>query len=150
MALQFGSLALAEQFDEQVTVITINRPERHNAVDVTTARAMEGAIDSFEAEPHSRVAILRGVGSSFSAGQDLKAAAVGCHRAAWRVASWVYGIRSRSSPQLIAAVEGHALAGGLELCVACDLIVAGEDTMMGIPEAPKTLVAVGGGLFRLP
>jgi enoyl-CoA hydratase len=106
-------------------------------------------MDAFEADGHARVAILTGAGSAFSAGQDLKAAAVGDFgRTERRGGFGVLG--QRPSKPLIAAVEGHALAGGFELCLACDLIVASTETTMGLPEAAKALVAVGGGLFRLP
>ncbi|MGG7102443.1 crotonase/enoyl-CoA hydratase family protein [Rhodococcus sp. 24CO] len=149
MGTDSAPLVLTEKVGEYITVITINRPERRNAVDGATARAMEAAIDSFEEDSESRVAILRGAGSAFSAGQDLKAAAVGDFGATERRGG--FGVsKVRPTKPLIAAVEGHALAGGFELCLACDLVVASTDTTMGIPEAAKALVALGGGLFRLP
>ncbi|OYD70352.1 crotonase/enoyl-CoA hydratase family protein [Rhodococcus sp. OK302] len=149
MAPEAGPLVLSEQIDHHITVITINRPERRNSFDGATAKAMEEAMDAFESDSDSRVAIIRGAGSSFSAGQDLKAAALGDFGTTERRGA--FGVMGqRPSKPLIAAVEGHALAGGFELCLACDLIVASNDATMGIPEAAKALVAVGGGLFRLP
>jgi enoyl-CoA hydratase len=149
MAPESAPLVLVDQVDEHITVITINRPERRNAFDGATARAMEEAIDGFDADDNARVAILRGAGSAFSAGQDLKAAATGDFGTTDRRGG--FGLMAqRPSKPLIAAVEGHALAGGFELCLACDLVVASTESTMGIPEAAKALVAVGGGLFRLP
>jgi enoyl-CoA hydratase len=110
---------------------------------------MEAAIDRFEADPELFVAIVTGAGGTFSAGQDLKAAARGDMGVAKRRGGFGIMALPPTKP-IIAAVEGHALAGGLELCLACDLIVAARDARMGIPEARHNLVAVGGGLFRLP
>ncbi|MEU6559867.1 crotonase/enoyl-CoA hydratase family protein [Nocardia nova] len=140
---------VSERIDEHITLITINRPERRNAVDGATARALEAAMDAFEADPTARVGILTGAGSAFCAGQDLKAAAEGDMGRTDRRGG--FGMMAvRPNKPLIAAVEGHALAGGFELCLACDLIVASTETRMGLPEAAKALVAIGGGLFRLP
>jgi enoyl-CoA hydratase len=137
------------KLDGRVLLITINREERRNAFDGATARAMEKVIDEFEADDDLRVAVITGAGPTFSAGQDLKAAAVGDMGASERRGGFGVMAQPPNKP-LIAAVEGDALAGGLELCLACDLIVATEATRMGIPEAARALVAIGGGLFRLP
>jgi enoyl-CoA hydratase len=134
---------------EGVVVITINRPERRNAVDGATAKAIEAAVDGFEADPQLRVAVLTGAGGVFCAGQDLKAAVVGDLGVTKRRGGFGFMALPPNKP-VIAAVEGHALAGGLELCLACDLIVSSESATMGLPEAAKALVALGGGLFRLP
>jgi enoyl-CoA hydratase len=135
--------------DGQALVITINRPERRNAFDGATARAMEAAIDDFEAEDSLRVAVITGAGPTFSAGQDLKSAAVGDLGIGQRRGG--FGIMAQPPRKpVIAAVEGDALAGGLELCLACDLIVATQTTRMGLPESARALLAIGGGLFRLP
>ncbi|WP_201931805.1 crotonase/enoyl-CoA hydratase family protein [Nocardioides donggukensis] len=133
----------------QALLITIDRPERRNAFDGATARALEAAIDEYEADDELRVAVLTGAGPTFSAGQDLKAAAVGDMGASERRGGFGVMAVPPEKP-LIAAVEGDALAGGLELCLACDLVVATDATRMGIPEAARALVAMGGGLFRLP
>lgn len=135
--------------DDRVLLITINRAERRNAFDGATARALEAVIDDFEADDTLRVAIITGAGPSFSAGQDLKAAAVGDMGVSARRGGFGVMAKPPAKP-LIAAVEGDALAGGFELCLACDLIVATEATRMGLPEAARALVAIGGGLFRLP
>lgn len=133
----------------QVLLITINRPERRNAFDGATARALEAVIDEYEADDDLLVAVLTGAGPTFSAGQDLKAAAVGDMGTSERRGGFGVMAVPPKKP-LIAAVEGDALAGGLELCLACDLVVATDVTRMGIPEAARALVAMGGGLFRLP
>jgi enoyl-CoA hydratase len=132
-----------------VLIITINRPEARNAFDGATARAMEAALDQFDADPELRVAIVTGAGKAFSSGQDLKSAARGDMGFTKRRGG--FGIMAVPPEKpIIAAVEGAAVAGGLELCLSCDLIVAARDARMGIPEARHNLVAVGGALFRLP
>jgi enoyl-CoA hydratase/carnithine racemase len=133
----------------KILIITINRPEARNAFDGATAARMEKAIDAFEADPELRVAIVTGAGRAFSAGQDLKAAARGDFGATRRRGGFGIMAMPPAKP-IVAAVEGHAAAGGLELCLACDLIVAARDARMGIPEVRHNLVAVGGALFRLP
>lgn len=138
-----------EKLKDHLLLIRINRPHRRNAFDGATARAMEGAIDRFEEEDEWRCAIITGTPEAFSAGQDLIAAAHGDMGASQKRGGFGIMAQPPSKP-IIAAVEGHALAGGLELCLACDLIVASRTATMGIPEAAKSLVAVGGGLFRLP
>ena len=132
-----------------VLLVTINRPEARNSFDGATAAAMEAAMDRFEEDPELRVGIITGAGQVFSAGQDLKAAARGDMGATRRRGGFGIMAQPPNKP-LIAAVEGHAVAGGLELCLSCDLIVAARDARMGIPEARHNLVAVGGALFRLP
>ena len=131
-----------------VTVITINRPERRNAVDLATAELLEQAVDRFEADPDARVAVITGAGGSFSAGMDLKAAAAG--EFAMTERGGPLGITSRPLRKpFIAAVEGHALAGGCELALVADLIVAATDSQFGLPEPKRGLVAAAGGVLRL-
>jgi enoyl-CoA hydratase len=142
-------LILTERPEPGVLVITINRPQRRNAFDGATSRALEEVIDQYEADRELRCAILTGADGMFSAGQDLKALATGDFGHTERRGG--FGIMARPPVKpIIAAVEGHALAGGLELCLSCDLIVAAENATMGLPEASRSLVALGGGLFRLP
>lgn len=143
-----SELILVERI-EHVAVITINRPQRRNAFDLATAQAMEAAVDDFEADPQLRVAVLTGAGGTFSAGQDMKAAARGEIARTERRGGCGIMLEPPSKP-VIAAVEGHALGGGLELCLACDLIVAARGAAMGLPEAARAVPAMGGGLFRLP
>ena len=138
-----------ERIGEHILVIRIDRPHRRNAFDGATARAMEAAIDAYEEDDSLRCAIITGSDVVFSSGQDLIAAAYNDMGASARRGG--FGIMSMPPTKpVIAAVEGHALAGGLELCLACDLIVSSRTATMGIPEAARSLVAVGGGLFRLP
>lgn len=131
-----------------VTVIRLNRPEVRNAVDLATARALERAIDAFDADPDARVAVLTGAGPVFCAGMDLKAAARGEYPIT--EGRGLLGLTARPPRKpLIAAVEGAALAGGCELALAADLIVAAEDSLFGIPEVKRGLVAAAGGVLRL-
>jgi enoyl-CoA hydratase len=132
-----------------ILIITINRPEARNAFDGATAAKMEAAIDEFETTPELRVAIITGAGKAFSAGQDLKAAARGDMGGTKKRGGFGIMAMPPTKP-VIAAVEGHAVAGGLELCLSCDLIVAARDARMGVPEVRHNLVAIGGALFRLP
>jgi len=138
-----------ERIDEHIFLIRIDRPHRRNAFDGATARAMEATLDEYEADKTLRCAIVTGSDIVFSSGQDLIAAAHGDMGVSKKRGG--FGIMAvPPTKPIIAAVEGHALAGGLELCLSCDLIVSSRTATMGIPEAARSLVAVGGGLFRLP
>ncbi len=131
-----------------VAVITLNRPERRNAVDLATAELLEQVVDLVEADPAVRVAVITGAGGSFCAGMDLKAAAQGQFPVTER--GGPLGITSRRiETPLIAAVEGHALAGGCELALVSHLVVASREAQFGIPEPKRGLVAAAGGVLRL-
>ncbi|MFE6860782.1 crotonase/enoyl-CoA hydratase family protein [Nocardia sp. NPDC057668] len=131
-----------------VMIITINRPHARNAIDLATALGIERAIDAYEADPGARIAILTGAGGYFSAGMDLKAASRG--EVPITEKRGILGLVALPPRKpLIAAVEGPALAGGCELALCADLIVAAADSMFGIPEVKRGLVAVGGGVLRL-
>jgi len=137
--------------DGHVVVITLNRPEAKNAVNGEVARGIEAAIDQLEADDALWVGILTHVGDVFCAGADLKAINAG-HAAELSTerggfAGFVQ--RTRTKPVIVAA-EGPALAGGCELALAADLIVASSASRFGLPEVKRSLVAAGGGLFRLP
>ncbi|WP_024793695.1 crotonase/enoyl-CoA hydratase family protein [Tomitella biformata] len=143
-----GQEPLTVEWDGPLCVITLNRPEVRNAVDLALALAIEKAIDSFEADPQGRVAILRGAGGDFCTGMDLKAAAAG--QFPLTAGRGLLGLTARPPAKpIIAAVDGYALAGGCELALACDLIVAAEDASFGLPEAKRGLVAAAGGVLRL-
>ncbi|HVW28143.1 MAG TPA: crotonase/enoyl-CoA hydratase family protein [Polyangiaceae bacterium] len=132
-----------------VLVITLNRPQAKNAFDAALSEALSAALDRFEASREQRVAVLTGAGGSFSAGMDLKALLKG--ERSFTKTRGGFGILAKPPDKpLIAAVEGHAVAGGFELALACDLVVAAEDAKFGLPEVKRGLVAVGGALFRLP
>ncbi|MFD6355017.1 crotonase/enoyl-CoA hydratase family protein [Nocardia tengchongensis] len=131
-----------------IMIITINRPHVRNAINLATALGLERAIDAYEADPNARIAILTGAGGYFSAGMDLKAAARG--EVPVTEKRGILGIVSQPPRKpLIAAVEGPALAGGCELALTADMIVAASNSTFGIPEAKRGLVAVGGGVLRL-
>lgn len=128
-------------------LITINRPDARNAVNLAVAQGLADAMDELDDSPELSVAVLTGSGGNFSAGMDLKAFAAG---------EFPYiqgrGLGFTEKPPvkpLIAAVEGFALAGGTELVLATDLIVASRTATFGIPEVKRGLVAGGGGLLRL-
>lgn len=131
-------------------VIKINRPEARNAVNGAVAQGIEDAIDKIEADDSVWVGILTGEPPVFCAGADLKEInsgnAAGLTTAKGGFAGLVQ--RERSKP-LIAAVDGPALAGGTEIVLACDLVVASTTATFGIPEVKRSLVAGAGGLFRL-
>jgi enoyl-CoA hydratase len=131
-----------------VLVVTINRPQARNAFDAASAEALEAAADRIDAEDDIFVAVITGAGGHFSAGADLKAAARG-ERAATRRGGFGWFARPPRKP-VIAAVEGYAVGGGFELALSCDLIVAGATAQFGLPEVRHNVVAIGGGLFRLP
>jgi enoyl-CoA hydratase len=131
-------------------VITINRPEARNAVNGAVAQGIEDAIDKVEADDGVWVGILTGVPPVFSAGADLKEINAGNAANLQTERGGFAGIvqRERAKP-LVAAVDGPALAGGTEIVLACDLVVASTTATFGIPEVKRSLVAGAGGLFRL-
>ncbi len=137
-----------------VGIITINRPDARNAVNSDVAQGIESAIDQIEANDDVWIGILTGArtdkGYIFCAGADLKQMAVdpgGMSTAKGGFGGFV--TRERTKP-IIAAVDGPALAGGTELVLAADMVVASETAVFGIPEVKRNLVAAAGGLFRLP
>lgn len=134
-----------------VIIATINRPEARNAVNDVVAEGIERAVDRLESDDQLWVGILTGVPPVFSAGADLKmiSAGLGAQLATERGGFAGLTRRERVKP-IIAAVDGPALAGGTELVLACDLVVASRAARFGIPEVKRSLVAAGGGLFRLP
>jgi enoyl-CoA hydratase len=135
----------------RVAVLTINRPEARNAVNGEVAAAMEAGLDRLEEDDDVWAGVVTGAGPVFSAGADLKAIASGQAADLQTKRGGFGGIaaRQRTKP-LIAAVDGPALAGGCEIALSCDLIVASTAARFGIPEVKRSLVAAAGGLFRLP
>ena len=129
-------------------VMMIDRPAQRNAVNRTVSMAMAAALDELDADPALRVGIVTGAGGNFCSGMDLKAFVDG-ERPELEGRGFA-GVTERGPAKpLIAAVEGYALAGGCELALACDLIVASETAVFGLPEAARGLVAGSGGLVRL-
>ena len=141
--------AIVTDVADGVAVITINRPEARNAVNGEVARGMAAAVEEFDARRDISVLVLTGAGGTFSAGMDLKGFLTGDAPVA--AGRGFGGIVERPpSKPVIAAVEGYALAGGFELVLACDLVVASEAAKFGLPEVRRGLVAGAGGLIRLP
>ena len=132
-----------------VLLITLNRPEVRNAVNAALAAGVAAALDQLDSEDGLSVGVLTGAGGFFSAGMDLGAFVKG--ESAWFGDRGFAGLTQRASRKpLIAAVEGFALAGGMEIALACDLIVAARGAKLGIPEVKRSLVAAGGALLRMP
>lgn len=134
-----------------ITVIGLDRPERRNAVDGKTARALATAFRAFESDPAARVAVLHG-GSSFCAGADLQALASGDNPNVLSLEGDgpLGPTRMTLSKPVIAAIEGHAVAGGLELALWCDLRVAARDAVLGVFCRRFGVPLVDGGTVRLP
>jgi enoyl-CoA hydratase len=134
---------------DNVLLITIDRPEVRNAVNAAVAEGIAGALDELDREDSLSVGVLTGAGGFFCAGMDLGAFVRG--ESPYFGDRGFAGIAQRASRKpLIAAIEGFAVAGGMEVALACDLIVAARGAKLGIPEAKRSLVAAGGALLRLP
>lgn len=142
---------LIDVVDNHIAIVRFNRPQARNAVDVETALALHAAVEQIEADPVLRVAILTSATPGmFCAGADLKVVAAG------RVAELRPGdagfagfVDAPRAKPWIAAVDGPALGGGTELCLACDMIIASPETRFGLPEVKRGMMANGGGASRL-
>ena len=132
-----------------ILIITINRPEAKNAMNKAAAEGIAAAVDRLDADDSLRVGILTGAGGTFCSGMDLKGFLRGERPS---IEGRGFGGITEKGPvkPLIAAVEGYALAGGMELMISCDMIVANKDAKFGIPEAKRGLAAAAGGLMKLP
>ena len=137
------------EVEDGILIVTINRPEAKNAMTMAAAQGISAAMDRLEAEADLRVAILTGAGGTFCSGMDLKGFLRGERPS---VEGRGFGALSQWTPNkpVIAAVDGYALAGGMELALSCDLIVANAGAKFGIPEAKRGLAAAAGGLIKLP
>ena len=137
------------EYEDRIAVITINRPHARNAINHAVSAGMAAALEELDERDDLTVGIITGASGTFSSGMDLKAFLAGEN-----VSIEGKGLAgfTQSPPRkpLIAAVEGWALAGGCEVALACDLIVAANDAKFGIPEVKRSLVAAAGGLIRLP
>jgi len=129
----------------RVLVITLNRPAAMNAINGDLSNGLWDAIQKLNQDPGLTAGVLTGNGRGFCAGMDLKAFSRGEN-----IGPMIKFIRSGAEKPLICAIEGFALAGGLELALTCDLLVASRGAKLGIPEVGVGLLAAGGGLFRLP
>jgi enoyl-CoA hydratase len=143
-----ASVVLTERRGE-VLLITLNRPEVRNAVNAALAAGVAGALDELDEDDSLSVGVLTGAGGFFSAGMDLGAFVKG--ESPWFGDRGFAGISQRAARKpLIAAIERFAVAGGMEIALACDLIVAAKGAKLGIPEVKRSIVAAGGALLRLP
>jgi enoyl-CoA hydratase len=130
---------------DRVLLITLNRPESRNAINTELAEGLVRAIDELDGDDGLTVGVLTGAGSGFCSGMDLKAFAAG-----QPPKGFMSFLENGSAKPLIAAIERFAVAGGLEMALTCDLVVAAGGARLGIPEVSVGLFAAGGGLLRLP
>lgn len=132
-------------------IVTLDRPQARNAIDADTALGIEQAIDRFEEDEQVRAAVIAASPPVFCAGADLKAIGAGeAERLSTARGGFAGIVRRERSKPLIAAVDGPALAGGMEIVLTCDLVVASTAASFGVPEVQRGLVAAAGALFRLP
>lgn len=138
--------------EPNIALVTLNRPEARNAITAETAAALEAVVDRIEADPDIRVAIITGAGGkAFCSGADLRQVARGGLGAMFTARGGFAGfVHANRTKPWIAAVEGFALAGGCEIALACDLLVATSGSSFGLPEVTRGLIASAGGLYRLP
>lgn len=134
---------------DSIATIAIDRPEARNAVNGEVARGIRAAVEEIESNPDIRVAVLTGTGGTFCAGLDLKAF-LNKEEVKWPGIGFAGLVERPLTKPFIAAVEGYALAGGFELALSCDLIIASSAAKCGLPEVKRGLVARAGGLVRLP
>lgn len=140
------------ELSERIATITINRPGQMNAIDAAATRSLRDAVQRFESDEDAWVAIITGAGDrAFCAGMDLKAFAAGEESEILGGPGHFGGfVRADTSKPIIAAVNGFALAGGCEIVLACDLVVASETARFGTPEVKRGIFAGAGATFRLP
>jgi enoyl-CoA hydratase len=133
----------------RVLLVTLNRPDQRNAINAAVATGIGAALDALDADAGLSIGVITGAGKGFCSGMDLKAFVTG--ESPTVPGRGFAGITQRASDKpLIAAIEGFAVAGGLEVALSCDLIVAARGARLGIPEVKRSLVAAGGALLRLP
>ena len=132
-----------------VLVVTINRPDARNAINTETAVAIGEAMERLDTDSALVSGVVTGAGGTFCAGMDLKAFLAG-ERPSIPGRGFAGIVEQPPAKPVIAAIEGYAIAGGFEIALACDMIVAAEDAKFGLPEVKRGLVAAGGGLMRLP
>lgn len=147
-------MTVSREIDGPVLVVTIDRPAVRNAVDRTTADALEAAFRDFDADPSLSVGVLTGADGTFCAGADLQALGTGTPARANRIERTEHGpmgpTRLQLTKPVIAAIEGYAVAGGLELACWCDLRVAGQDAVLGVFCRRWGVPLIDGGTVRLP
>jgi len=137
------------EYEDGVQIVTINRPEVRNAINTAAAQGIADAMAELDGRDDLVAGVITGAGTTFCAGMDLKAFLQG-ERPSIEGRGFA-GITQRPPAKpLVAAVEGHAIAGGFEIVLACDLVVAARNATFGLPEVKRGLLAGGGGLLRLP
>ncbi|MCU5784480.1 enoyl-CoA hydratase/isomerase [Alcanivorax balearicus MACL04] len=141
-----------ERLGDHIALVTLNRPQARNAVNGDVAQGLEAAVKTTEADNDIRAVILQGSGDKvFCAGADLKEISAGnAHRLVTKEGGFAGFVHSPRRKVWIAALNGLALAGGLEIALTCDLRVASPKVAFGLPEVKRGLVALAGGLYRLP
>lgn len=146
------AVVIVRRLDLNVALVTLDRPQARNAITAQIAQALEAAVDALEADEDVRVAIITGAGGkAFCSGADLKEVARGGLAAMFTDRGGFAGfVHAKRTKPWIAAVDGFALAGGCEIALACDLLVASRSSSFGLPEVRRGLIASAGGLYRLP
>jgi enoyl-CoA hydratase len=137
------------EVDQGVLVVTINRPEARNAINTETAVAIGEAMERLDDDRSLVAGVITGAGGTFCAGMDLKAFLAG-ERPSIPGRGFAGIVEQPPVKPIVAALEGYAIAGGFEIALACDMLVAADDAKFGLPEVKRGLVAAGGGLLRLP
>jgi enoyl-CoA hydratase len=149
MADQSSEAPVLTERRDNVLVITLNRPQARNAVNRDVANGVAAALEELDGDDALVIAVLTGAGTGFCSGMDLKAFVAG--ETPWHETRGFAGIvQGPPAKPIIAAVEGFAVAGGLEVALACDMLVAARGAKLGVPEVSRSLVAAGGALRRLP
>jgi enoyl-CoA hydratase len=143
-----GPVVLTERRG-RILIITLNRPDQRNAVNAAVAQGVAAALDELDGDAALSLGVLTGAGKGFCSGMDLKAFRAG-ERPHVPGRGFAGIVERATAKPLLAAIEGFAVAGGLEVALACDLIVAAKGARLGIPEVKRSLVAAGGALLRLP
>jgi enoyl-CoA hydratase len=138
------------EINEQIQIITVNRPDARNAVNYETAHELAKAFDALDANDDVTIGILTGAGNTFCSGMDLKAFALNGQRPLVEGRGFAGLCERPPRKPMIAAVEGYALAGGFEMALSCDLIVAADNASFGLPEVKRGIVAGAGGMLKLP
>ena len=145
-----NSAVLFERIGQHIALITLNRPDKRNAVNGDVTQGLAAAIATVENDPDLRVAILAANGPIFCAGADLSEVAAGRGMALMTPEGGFAGfVKAPRSKPWIAAIAGTAVGGGCEMALACDMIVAGAEAQLGLPEAKRGLIAAGGGAIRI-
>lgn len=145
-----ASELVSERVGPHVLLLVINRPEKRNAINAAVAAGIDAAVQLAESDATVRAVVLASSGKTFCAGADLSEVAAGRHAALLTERGGFAGIveAKRTKPWIV-AVEGPALAGGMEICLACDMIVAAEEAQFGLPEVKRGIIAGAGGVFRV-